>query len=187
MIQSVFQQIRVNLLSYLFRNGTEIGKRSKPHVLSRVNFDRETDSEKHYQELLMLFTPWRDEEKDLVNVSRSFEERYIECKADIDIKLQKYQHGGQIVADVERALHGTDAEDLCVDFVAPNNEHEEELDREKETTLSEQWGCFDPGKQAPLYDIGLEFGVQRKQIDEEDITQLGEINDFSYRENKGPK
>lgn len=88
----------------------------------------------------MLFTPWRNEEKDLVNVTRSFEERYIECKADIDKKLQKYQHGGQIVADVERALHGIDAEDLCVDFVAPNNGHEEELDREKETTLSEQWG-----------------------------------------------
>lgn len=168
--------------SYLFRNGTEIIKRSKPQVLRWVNFDRETDSEKHYQELLMLFTPWRNEEKDLVNVSRSFEERYIECKGDIDKKLEKYQHGGQIVADVERALYGIDAEDLCVDFVAPNNEHEEELDREKETTLSKQWGCFDPGKQAPLYDIGLEFGVQRKQIDEEDITQLGEMNDFAYRE-----
>lgn len=57
------------------------------------------------------------------------------------------------MADVERALHGIDAEDLCVDFVAPNNGHEEELDREKETTLSEQWGCFDPGKRAPLYNI----------------------------------
>lgn len=80
--------------SYLFRNGTEIIKRSKPQVLRWVNLDIETDSEKHYQELLMLFTPWRNEEKDLVNVSRSFEERYMECKGDIDKKLGKYQHGG---------------------------------------------------------------------------------------------
>lgn len=42
------------------------------------------------------------------------------------------------MADVERALHGIDAEDLCVDFVAPNNEHEEQLDRERETIISEQ-------------------------------------------------
>lgn len=33
-----------------------------------------------------------------------------------------------------------------------------------------------------MYDEGLEFGVQRKQIDEEEITQLGEMNDFAYRE-----
>lgn len=26
----------------------------------------------------------------------------------------------------------------CVDFVAPNNEHEEQLDKERETTISEQ-------------------------------------------------
>lgn len=90
----------------------------------------------------MLFSPWRNEEKDLVNVSQSFEERYIACKGDIDKKLEKYQHGGQIVADVKRALYGIDAEDLCVDFVAPNNEHEEELDREKENNSFRTMGLF---------------------------------------------
>lgn len=74
------------------------------------------------------------------NVSRSFAERYIECKADIDTKknISKISTWEQTVADVERALHGIDAEDLCVDFLAPNNEHEEQLDRERETTISEQ-------------------------------------------------
>lgn len=97
-------------------------------------------------------------------------------------KTSKISTWGQIVANVERVLHGIDAEDLCVDFVAPNIEHEEELDREKETTLSEHWGCFDLGKQVPDFDIGLEIGVQRKQIDEENMKQLGKMNDFAYRE-----
>lgn len=35
----------------------------------------------------MLFIFWRNEEKDLVNVTRFFEERYIEFKVDIDKKF----------------------------------------------------------------------------------------------------
>lgn len=46
------------------------------------------------------------------------------------------------MADVKRALYGIDAEDLCVDFVAPNNEHEEELDREKENNSFRTMGLF---------------------------------------------
>lgn len=62
----------------------------------------------------MLFTPWRNEEKYMMNVSRSFAERYIECKADIDTKnISKISTWEQTVADVERALHGIDAEDVC--------------------------------------------------------------------------
>ena len=164
--------------SYTFKNGTEIIKRKKTQVLRWVNFNIETDTEKHYQELLMLFIPWRNEEKDLLNVAQTFEERYLVLKEHIERKIQEYQHGGQIVADVERALKSIDSEDLCVDSVAPNTEHEEELDRESGVTLSEKWGCFDPGKQAPNYDIGLELGIQRK----ENISQWGEVNDVAFRE-----
>lgn len=76
-------------------------------------------------------------------------------------------------------LHNVDAKDLCTDFVAPGNEHEEEIDREEGSTLSNRWGCFDPGKHAPDYDIGIELGIQRKQIDD-DISQMGEIEDIPY-------
>lgn len=51
----------------------------------------------------------------------------------------------------------------------------------KEPTMSEAYGCFDPGKHAPEYDIGLELGIARKQLDE-DISQLGELDDNSYRD-----
>lgn len=42
--------------SYFFRNGVEIVKRKKPYVLRWVHFDKETDPEKYFRELLMLFT-----------------------------------------------------------------------------------------------------------------------------------
>lgn len=52
--------------SYVFKNGTEIVLRRKPCILRWVHFDVETESEKFYRELLMLFTHWRNEEKDLI-------------------------------------------------------------------------------------------------------------------------
>ena len=42
-------------------------------------------------------------------------------------------------------------------------------------------GCFDPGKHAPDHDIGLELGVQRKQLEEE-ISLLGKMSDPDYRD-----
>ncbi|XP_061195058.1 uncharacterized protein LOC133203256 [Saccostrea echinata] len=89
--------------------------------------------------------------------------------------------GGKALNDMENVLFNVDAEDLCADFIAPGNEHEEEIDREEGSTLSRKWGCFDPGKHAPDYDIGLELGIQRKQLDEE-ISQMGEMEDIPYRE-----
>ncbi|XP_062577467.1 uncharacterized protein LOC134239311 [Saccostrea cucullata] len=167
--------------SYMFRNGTEIVKRKKTMVLRWVNFDVETDSEKHYRELLMLFTPWRNEEKDLISKYESFEARYRACEIQIQQKLSEYQQGGKALNDIEKVLLNVDAEDLCTDFIAPAKEHEEEMDREEGSTLSSKWGCFDPGKHAPDYDIGLELGIQRKNLDEE-ISQMGEMEDIPYRE-----
>lgn len=129
----------------------------------------------------MLFTPWRNEKKDLINKLQSFEARYKSCENQIQQKLSEYQQGGKALNDMENMLHNVDAEDLCTDFVAPGNEHEEEIHREEGSTLSEKWGCFDPGKHAPDYDIGLELGIQRKQLDE-DISQMGEMKDIPYKE-----
>ncbi|XP_056001840.1 uncharacterized protein LOC130048804 [Ostrea edulis] len=107
--------------------------------------------------------------------------RYKSCENQIQQKLSEYQQGGKALNDMENMLHNVDAEDLCTDFLAPGNEHEEEIHREEGSTLSEKWGCFDPGKHAPDYDIGLELGIQQKQLDE-DISQMGEMKDIPYRE-----
>lgn len=69
----------------------------------------------------------------------------------------------------------------CSEYFAPGCEHQEQMDREEGPTMSEAYGCFDPGKHAPEYDIGLELGIARKQLDE-DISQLGELDDNSYRD-----
>lgn len=128
--------------SYKFRNGTEIIKRKKPMILRWVHFDIETDSEKHYRELLMLFTPWRKEEKNLMNTFQSFEARYKSCEIQIQEKLSEYQQGGKVLNDIENMLHNVDVEDLCTNFVAPGNDHEEEIERKDQHSQTDRVGLI---------------------------------------------
>lgn len=165
--------------SYIFRNGVEIVKRKKPCVLRWVHFDKETDPEKYYRELLMLFTHWRKEDKDLLKSFNSFEESFKSAKGQIEKKQEEYEKKGVNLDDVEAISQYMD-DNTCSEYFAPGCEHQEQMDKEG-PTMSEAYGCIDPGKHAPEYDIGLELGIARKQLDE-DISQLGELDDNSYRD-----
>ncbi len=55
-------------------------KRSKARIIRRVCFNKEVGSEKHYRELIMLFTSWRDEITDLLANCASYQEHYLQCK-----------------------------------------------------------------------------------------------------------
>ena len=50
-------------------------RRSKAWVLRSAWFNKQKEPEKHYRELLMLFTPWRNEETDLLGNFASYEDR----------------------------------------------------------------------------------------------------------------
>lgn len=41
-------------------------KRSKARIIRSVFFNKHADPEKHYRKLIMLFTPWRNDEADLL-------------------------------------------------------------------------------------------------------------------------
>ena len=49
-------------------------KRSKARIIRSVWFNKETNPEKHYRELIMLFSPWRNEKTDLIRNCSTFEE-----------------------------------------------------------------------------------------------------------------
>lgn len=51
-------------------------KRNKARIIRSVWFNKEADPEKHYHELLMLYTAWRTEETDLLGGFSSYQERY---------------------------------------------------------------------------------------------------------------
>lgn len=104
--------------SYIFRNGVEIVKRKKPCVLRWVHFDKETDSEKYYRELLMLFTHWRKEDKDLLKSFNSFEESFKSAKGQIEKKQEEYEKKGVNLDDVEAISQYMD-DNTCSEYFAP--------------------------------------------------------------------
>lgn len=101
-------------------------------------------------------------------------------KVRLKKKQEEYEKKGVNLDDVEAISQYMD-DNTCSEYFAPGCEHQEQMDREEGPTMSEAYGCIDPGKHAPEYDIGLELGIARKQLDE-DISQLGELDDNSYRD-----
>lgn len=68
-------------------------KRSKARIIRSWWFDKEIAPEKHYRELIMLFTPWRNEQTDLLGTFSSYQECYRVLSKMIEkqMKLQYVQ------------------------------------------------------------------------------------------------
>ena len=62
-------------------------KRVKPRIIRSVWFNVKSQPEKHYRELIMLFTSWRNEEADLIGNSSSYQDRYLLLKEQIDKQM----------------------------------------------------------------------------------------------------
>ena len=62
----------------------EYRKRYVPRILRTCRFNEEKEEEKHYRELLMLYTSWRDETVDLIGTATSFKSKYFEIKDIVD-------------------------------------------------------------------------------------------------------
>jgi len=65
-------------------------RRSKARVLRSVWFNKEKEPEKHYRELLMLFTPWRTEETDSLGNFASHEDRCMVLSNVIKEQMKQY-------------------------------------------------------------------------------------------------
>ena len=58
-------------------------RRSRARIIRSVGFNKVSDSEKHYRELIMLFTSWRNENTDLIGNCSSYQEHYLLLKNNI--------------------------------------------------------------------------------------------------------
>ena len=66
-------------------------RRSKARVLRSVWFNKQKEPENHYRELsLRLFTPWRNEETDLLGNFKSYEDRCMVLSNVIKEQMKQY-------------------------------------------------------------------------------------------------
>ena len=61
---------------------------SVPRILRTCRFNKEKEEEKHYRELLILYTVWRQEEDDLIGMATSYKNRYFEIRYIVEGHLQ---------------------------------------------------------------------------------------------------
>ena len=95
---------------------SKLKKRTKARIIRSCWLNKEKEPEKHYRELTMLFTPWRNEETDIIGVCSSYKERYMLLSNVISKQMEQYAVCNQDFSEMEQEM--TSVED-SYDSIAP--------------------------------------------------------------------
>lgn len=81
---------------------SKLKKRTKARIIRSCWLNKEKEPEKHYHELTMLFTPWRNEETDIIGVCSSYKERYMLLSNVISKQMEQYAVCNQDFSEMEQ-------------------------------------------------------------------------------------
>ena len=143
-------------LIHIAKNGTKYKYRKVPKVIRYVRYNQTKDPENYYREQLMLFMPWRNEQKDLLGSFGTYRAHYITMKESLEIKRNQYEHHTE---ELELARQMMEAEEAEYDELAPNAEQENREAEEEGVKESENFVYFNPDRvvEHRHYDIGIEM------------------------------
>ena len=148
----------------------EYRKRSVPRILRTCRFNKEKEEEKHYRELLMLYTAWHQEEVDLIGTATSYKNRYFEMKEIVEgVRCQYEPHADEL----DEAVHDIERENglqNAWDEIAPLTENQEAIDEDLHTDNSA----------AEPYDIGQDLGLPA-QVTPDNFQPITMMPDEVYR------
>ena len=143
-------------LLYKAKNGTKYNKRKVQRIIRYVKYNKKNVSENYYRERLMLFVPWRNEERDLISGIDTFEGHYKSLKKSIESKSNEYEHHAE---EIEIARQMMEDENNTYDQIAPNTEQENRETEEEGMKEAEKFVYFNPNRvvEQRHYDIGIEL------------------------------
>jgi DNA replication protein DnaC len=148
-------------------------KRSKARIIRSVCFNKEVDSEKHYRELIMLFTSWRNEVTDLLGNCSSYQQYYTQVKDIIDEQMKQYAMCSEDLNEIQNELQSMDENDDNYDQIAPGTQHIECQDE------SEGAQDLHPDFNEH-YDLSADLGIPSAASNTEQLI-LNELQDDDYR------
>ena len=148
-----------------------IKKRTNSRVTRSAWFNREAQPEKHYRELLMLFTPWRNEETDLISHYTSFQEHYLARYDEIGEQMKQYAVCSEDLGEIQQHLNDDDEDQF--DSIAPVTQNTELQDEDE----GNQDLHPDLNKQ---YDMSEDIGIPSTAQNNEPLI-LHEVQDDEYR------
>ena len=85
-----------------------IRKRTQARVIRSVWFNKDAQPEKYYRELIMLFTPWRNEQTDLMGNYSSCQEHYIARYDEIGEQMRQYAVCSEDLNEIQHHLQECD-------------------------------------------------------------------------------
>ena len=148
----------------------EYRKRAVPRILRTCRFNKEKEEEKHYRELLMLYTSWRDETVDLIGTATSYKSRYFEIKDIVDgVHCQYEPCGDELDEAVENMGRENDLQHVW-DEVAPLTEDQDAIDEDLQMD----------NDAAEPYDIGQDLGLPARVM-ADSIQTITVMPDDEYR------
>ena len=143
-------------LLFKSKNGTKYKKRKVPRIIRYVKYNKKKDPENYFREQLMLFVPWRNEQKDLIGSFDTYEAHYNSVQTSLISKRNEYEHHAE---ELELARQIMEAEERNFDQIAPNAEQENREAEEEGSGESEKFVCFNPSRvvEQRHFDIGIEL------------------------------
>ena len=146
-----------------------IKKRSKCRMIRSAWFDKESDHEKHYRELIMLFTSWRNEETDLLEYC-SYQARYMQLSNAIDQQMKQYAICDEEFNEIQQDINMIEGN---FDTIAPCTEdleqqHKAERNQDLQPNFNES------------YNISDDLGIPSVDLNTEPLI-MNELQDDEYR------
>ena len=89
---------------------------------------REKNTEKHYRELIMLFTTWRNEDTNLLAHFSFFQERFLNVKVRIDEQMKLYAVCSENLDKIHEHFIRLDEDNDHFDSLAPSIQNVEYQD-----------------------------------------------------------
>ena len=144
---------------YSVVNGnSKIVLRAQPKIIRYVKYDQSVDPENYFREQLMLFHPWRHEEKDLLNGHNSYESSFKASFNAIELTKREYDASNELLDNVEKATNLLQQDNF--DEISPNIESNEANDAAKEPSPSTKYAFYSPETYEQSYhDLGADLGI----------------------------
>ena len=151
----------------------EYYQRKRPKIIRTCRFNKQTDKEKHYRELLMLYTHWRNEEE-LIGDCITFEDRYLQVKESVEEERVQFEPSAQEVDEAIEQAERADDLQSAYDRLNPGAEHLNANDLHN----AERNADNEPGEQ---YNIGPDLGIEPRPAYTISSTALMDTDEYYRR------
>ena len=153
----------------------KIKKRSKAKIIRSVWFNKETEPEKHYRELIMLFTSWRNEETDLIGNSSCYREQYFILANSISEQMKHYAVCNEDLDEIQEQINSMEntEENDQYDLIAPGTQDVEYQDNAE--------GNRDLQPDFNDYNLSDDIGIPSADMNHNPLI-LNELQDDDYRQ-----